>query len=322
MKKILIFALLATVTFSNGSAQKHDYVWLMGYASNTQDSTFGGITMDFNKPLYPSIEYEFREMDFFVTDASICDENGNLLFATNGIYIADRNGNAMPNGDGLNPGEVAAGFPRGYNITQGALILPLPRNSTKYSIFHLANRFDDQLGIVTEKLYETKVDMTLNGGFGDVTDKNIPWVEHDLCYGQLSAVKHANGRDWWILMPESSTNCYYTLLFTPSGVVSVDKQCIGHWMNFRDWAGGAVFSPDGAKYARYDATNDVNIFNFDRCSGLLSNPSHIPLYDAGDTLAQSGGGQFRIIQDFFTFHRLQRYTNLIYTHQTLHHQWK
>jgi hypothetical protein len=38
-----------------------------------------------------------------LTWANICDKNGNLLYITNGIYIADKNCDSIVNGTGINP---------------------------------------------------------------------------------------------------------------------------------------------------------------------------------------------------------------------------
>src|SRR5882762_2021002 len=90
--------------------------------------------------------------------SSISDYNGNLLFYTDGRTVYDRNNQAMPNGAGLDGGESS---------TQAALIVPLPGISTQvYYIFTT-----DQIGGPLGFRYSV-VDMTLNGGFGDVTTIN------------------------------------------------------------------------------------------------------------------------------------------------------
>lgn len=101
--QIFLFALFA---ISTSFAQKEDYIWLFGYQSNQLDSTFGGTAIDFsaNPPL---IAYEYRDMWFSQVNASICDTAGRLLFYTNGIYVANAQGEPMENGEGLNPGELA-----------------------------------------------------------------------------------------------------------------------------------------------------------------------------------------------------------------------
>ena len=70
------------------------------------------------------------------------------------------------------------------------------------------------------------------------------------------------------------------------GVLNIKKQCIGHEWNWIEGSGQAVFSPDGTKYARFQPNNNLNIFDFDRCAGELSNPVIIPF--SPDTIFRAG----------------------------------
>lgn len=68
-------------------------------------------------------------------------------------------------------------------------------------------------------LYYSVIDMNQNGGQGAVTQKNIQLLNYQ-CSDGLSAVKHANGRDWWVLFRRGylPTNEFYIYLVTPSGI--------------------------------------------------------------------------------------------------------
>jgi hypothetical protein len=69
------------------------------------------------------------------------------------------------------------------------------------------------------------------------------------------------------------------LLVTPNGVSVDGTQAIGE-IRPRD-VGQVCFSPDGSKFAYYYGANtDLEVFDFDRCTGLLSNPVHIPIDDS------------------------------------------
>ncbi|MFQ5446417.1 MAG: T9SS type A sorting domain-containing protein [Saprospiraceae bacterium] len=206
------------------------------------------------------------------------------MFYSNGIVIAGKDGEVIENGTGLNPGWAADAFAKyGYPCSQGMIILPLPEIDSVFYLFHIR-----VVPMMTDRLFYSIVDMRLNEGKGKVIEKNQTLIADTVCYGQLSAVKHANGRDWWIVIPENSTNGYYRMLLTPNGVEGPWKQNIGPVMNFYDFSGSATFSPDGAKYVRYDITNDLNIFDFNRCTGLLSTDIHIVITDAADE--HNGGG--------------------------------
>jgi hypothetical protein len=49
-----------------------------------------------------------------------------------------------------------------------------------------------------------------------------------------------------------------------------------------------VFSPDGTKLARFNTRDDLRIFDFDRCTGTLSNPIFIPIADDADNELSAG----------------------------------
>ena len=77
--------------------------------------------------------------------SSISDSTGNLLFYSNGCYIADASHQMMENGDSLNyPGEIYdnnCGNGNGYTVANGATILPHPDSSNIYYLFHVKKTF-------------------------------------------------------------------------------------------------------------------------------------------------------------------------------------
>ncbi|MCO6491920.1 MAG: hypothetical protein J5I98_26120, partial [Phaeodactylibacter sp.] len=104
-------------------------------------------------------------MDLCQTNASICDTAGNLLFYTNGIYVANALHQPMENGGGLNPGSHATqqgSGGRGYILDQGALILPVPESDSLYYLLHMDKIVPGDPSIwwfSSEHLYYTLVDM-------------------------------------------------------------------------------------------------------------------------------------------------------------------
>lgn len=262
------------------SAQKHDNIWLFGYDSDANVEVAGGTVIDFSiSPL--GIYKENRDMDLDITNASICDSEGQLLFYTNGIYIANANHELMGNGDNLNPGEYAGDHPDGYRVDQGAIVLPQPNHDSIYYLFHEAIDYPiEDISFHGTHFYYSTIDITQNDGLGAVIEKNQILVQDTLVLGKITATKHANGRDWWILILEYGTNLYYRFLLTPDGVEIQEPQAIGE--NIPIGIGQAVFSPDGNTYIHCNISGTLNnsknrfhIYDFDRCTGLLSNPQLI-----------------------------------------------
>jgi len=48
-------------------------------------------------------------------------------------------------------------------------------------------------------LWYSVIDMNLNGGNGSVVQNNVILFNDTLSTSGPQAVKHANGRDWWII---------------------------------------------------------------------------------------------------------------------------
>jgi PKD repeat protein len=262
------------------SAQNHDFIWLFGYDSNATYLEWGGTVIDFNNiPL--DISYLYNEMNFVQVNASICNEEGELQFYTNGLYVANQNHQPMLNGAGLNPGPFANDMGDiGYILDQGAFVVPHPDSTSRYYLIH-ADRVNStiELKAHTSRLYYTLVDMNQANGLGKVMQKNQVIISDTLGLGKLTTVRHANGRDWWILQPELNTNMYYRVLISTNGIENLGKAEI-QGFQFKSGVGQAVFSPDGNIFARMNSISltqgqYVEIYQFDRCTGLLSNQIQI-----------------------------------------------
>jgi len=276
MKKILTLGLILIyfhVHSQYPSDHKRDSYWNFGYG--TFGSTFGGTELNFNS-VPPLVAYITQKISLASANASICDTNGNFLFYTNGMYVADANYEIMPNGDTLNPGyffNYYQGF--GYRMPQGVIIIPMPGSNSLFYIIHNKNEYSPQYFALGVGSYYSIVDITMNNGFGDVVGKNTLYLSDTIDSGCLTATRHANGRDWWVIIPQFKTNCYFKFLLCPQGIIYVGNQFIGTPSTIPE-LGGAIFSPDGSKYCRY-AGAEVNqpfrleVFDFDRCTGELSN---------------------------------------------------
>ncbi len=235
--------------------------------------------MNFNQtPL--SVSYSPIPIWMRVTLGCMSDSSGQLLFYTNGCSIINSSNEIIENGDGLNPGEVhdiqcTTGYTAGI---QSCLILP-KNNTSIFYLFHKGIFYNE--GTIfqggTNPLYYTLIDMSLNKGRGRIIEKNISHIEEDITYGQLTAVKHANGHDWWIITGGDSNNTYYKILLSNGILQPYEVQNIGMPSSYNGSRGGqANFSPDGTKYIRYGSPDGVFLFDFDRATGQLSNFRHIP----------------------------------------------
>ncbi|MCB9306924.1 MAG: PKD domain-containing protein [Lewinellaceae bacterium] len=273
MKKhllLVLFAVCCTVLYS----QKNDYFWIFGYEGGNQsppDDEFGNAILDFGAGNRPELEiHQEYDMNFSATCATICDSTGQLQFYTNGEKVYNRHHVLMENGQNINTNEDGYG----YKSPQGAISMPMPGKPGKYALFHFMDKIFPVTGVAGQEMYFNEIDMTQNNNLGKIVQKRVILVKDSLSWGKITAVKHANGRDWWVLMGTSRTEKIYEVLLTPDGAEVSDTlvtDTICH-----DGLGQAAFSPDGTKYIR---TNDVilgepfrvDVYDFDRCTGQLSN---------------------------------------------------
>lgn len=282
-RTFLIFFILHLC--SRAFSQNHDNIWQLSRQFIADDC---GLDFTFGVPDTFSI---FRDLNFFNTNASICDSSGNLLFYTNGHWIANANHDSLYHADHFNPGWATDTFYTdgdGIGCVQCAIALPDPGNEQQYYLIHSSfERFFTQKGNWWDNqpydLSYSLIDMQLDNGLGGIVEgfKNVYAVEDTLVLGRVSACKHANGRDWWVMTHEYNSDRFYSVLITPNGVSEPFSQHIGEitkpyfkYGNEKvdmDNSSQAFFSPDGSKYAFVTTNFSVYLFDFDRCTGLLSN---------------------------------------------------
>lgn len=264
-------------------------IWLLG-SGWVQPNVLGCTQIDFKNNTL-SISPNPHSLLFHATASTVADTQGNLLFATNGIAITDVNNDTMPNSINFNPGEFTDMCANtGLNELQTCLIIPNPGNNSQYYIFHQsAEFFGWGNGGYPLHLGYSVVDMNLRGGKGDVSIKNYPIINDTLENGLLSAVKHANGRDWWVVVPIPKSEYCYTLLVDNIGVKGPYLQRMnGVFWGWDGWSGFAVFPNNGEKYIRMERDIQLHIWDFDRCEGTFANHQSVLIDSIGLVGASTG----------------------------------
>jgi len=245
MKHICLLIIFFSSVF-NSNAQKEASWWYFGngagldFTSGSPVSVGGGQTL--------TVE----------GTACISDVNGDLLFYTDGGGVWNKNHVAMPNGFGLSGNNSS---------TQSALIVQKPGSTNLFYIFTTGSTtFDYSI-----------VDMTLSGGNGDVTSKNV--LMHPSSTERSTAVRKPNGIDFWIIGHEIGNNTFFVYELTNSGVSAVPVLSSVGLMQITggDEIGYVKANPDRTKLAmavRYD--NLFEIFDFDNATGIISNAITFP----------------------------------------------
>jgi len=286
MKNIFIIIMIFfSLTSSIISQNKRDYKWVMGL--NRVDIR-GGDIIDFDSKR--SIDTSFIAFAMGSNSVNICDKEGNLLMYSNGCSIADHTHHIMEGGDSINYGEswerfCTAKYNSGYPVSQNSLILPDPGNEDGYYLLHKRTELlkEPFLHTWTPGVSYSYVDMKANNGKGKVTEKNkLIFETSSLTQGYMTACKHENERDWWLIQVEEDTNVFFKILLTKDTIMVVDSQSIGQFRFVEGTnQGQAVFTPDGSKWIAFNSIDKVIIYDFDRATGELSNLQRVNPQDSG-----------------------------------------
>jgi hypothetical protein len=184
-------------------AQRENNIWYFG--------RFAGI--DFNSGVARPLKD--GALNSYEGAAGVSDpKTGLLRFYTDGNTVWNREHRPMPNGSGLN-GDSSS--------TQAAVIVPAPGDSSVYYLFTAAPEEPRPGGslprIYNEGYNYSIIDMRLDGGLGDVVVKNsrlyVPGTE------KLTAVRHCNGKDFWVITHKWVSDSFYVYLVSDTGVSTV-----------------------------------------------------------------------------------------------------
>ena len=197
----------------------------------------------------------------FEGSASISDSSGNLLFYTDGVSVYNKDHDKMePNGHALNGDS---------DSTQSGIAIPKPGDSNTYFLFTVPPQSKATGGGLD--YYE--IDMTGDGGLGSIdTNENRLF---DDASEQLTAVKHNNGTDFWVIARARNSNTIKSFLVSAAGVSTtpVDSN-VGLTLDGLNRAerGYLKASPDGGKIAMaFTAEGNAQLYDFNNATGEISN---------------------------------------------------
>jgi Secretion system C-terminal sorting domain len=268
--------------------------WVVGYVPavivSLSDST---IAIDSCKAIrVDTTKYPLCFSGAELSTSSICDINGNALLYTDfGGEPMNTIACAVPGYEIVNSAKGLK-FKNQYGSQVPQLSLILPKQGSQYYVFTtgMSDALYNQLqntGLweyaACDVLSYYVVDMALNNGLGQIISYNniIYEAGEPLSLDRMTAVRHANGRDWWLVKPHKTKQQMYTFLVTPAGVTLHDNtvqdtsKLTDHYIR-----GQATFSSDGTQFAMahdQDSNQAVFLYSFDRCSGMFSNYRRIPV---------------------------------------------
>ena len=270
MKKLLLI-LVALVCTTLVFPQNEASNWYFGYGAGLKFNPLNGTVTSVDDGRLSTDE----------GCASISDSDGNLLFYTDGSTVYNRNHEIMLDGLGLF-GDASS--------SQSALIVPKPQDPNIYYIFTVDVAAVDGTDF---GFNYSIVDMTLDGGLGAITDKNVNLLNN--CSEKLSAVlKDCETQSIWVITFAAADgvsaifNTYHAFEVNSTGVVTNSVKSTFP-ISIEDVRGYMKLSPDGTKMASAnmrvafqqipDYTNSLLLYDFDASTGLVSNqqPLQLPI---------------------------------------------
>lgn len=260
LQAILVLCFFLT-SVSTSLAQKQANIWYFGRNAGLDFSSGNPVAL---------VDGELNTTE---GSAGLCDEEGKLLFYTDGVTVWNQHHQVMPNGKHL----------WGSYTTTQTLIVPKPGMEPIYYIFTASPQYNILFGEDSDSvgLHYSIVDTRLNGGNGDVIAKNLLLLKNTT--EKVAAIRHSNGKDIWIVVHEWNSNIFRAHLLTEDGLQlqpilsSVGRIHDDTGEPFQvvhlHAIGQMKFSSAGTKLAIaiYD-TDVIEIFDFDNSNGQVKVP--------------------------------------------------
>lgn len=265
MKKLksflLIASLLCTMTTFSQVNEENANIWYFG--------EFCGLDFNSGNPVALT--------DGALTTregcASVCSENGTLLFYTDGSLIWDANHNIMLNGSGLMGNSSA---------TQSSIIIPCPENDSIFYVFTV----DATENYLANGLRYSKVNINLNGGLGSVTSTKNVLLYTPVCE-KVTAIVHSNAKDVWVISHEWDSDAFYVYLIDSDSLHTtpvITNIGASYSSPYSSSVGYMKASVTGNKIAIASYSQGVvELFDFNKSDGTISNcisesPPHFNAY--------------------------------------------
>lgn len=266
--KYLITIFICTICCGKTLGQNQYNIWYWGGDRDSINNSINSAGIDFNQS--SPVALNDCQMNYTEGCAVHCNQLGQLRCYTNGDSVWDRNHNVMPFGALGVPGLITSS-------RQNSLFIPSDLDSNQLYLFVNS-------GIPTSSQTGTmgyfQIDLSANGGLGDVVGPFQPLLTGTT--EQMIGIKHANGRDHWVITHLFNTNTFYAFHVTPCGIKDTVVSNIGPASNGWGTSSATIFlkaSPKADKIAYHMRVNVPNtstntwslLYDFDPENGVLFN---------------------------------------------------
>ncbi len=253
-KFLWVIVILLEITTYNMYSQKECFNWIFGR----------NCYITFNTPQNNPKNVVKSNIDTWEGCVSMSDNNGNLLFYSDGVTVLDKNHKVMQNGANL----------RGnFSSLQSGISFKVPSEIDKYYLFTIDAIESQRYGI-----NYSIINMQMNNGLGAVEQKNV--LVDGKCIEKIVAVPHKNKIDMWILSNRYEDNEYVAYLVNNKGVSKspiISKGVEGG--PHKHWSSSIKASIDGKMIVSSNLQERViEIFDFNNDTGELILKNKIDYY--------------------------------------------
>jgi hypothetical protein len=184
--------------------------------------------------------------------AAYSNENGNLIFASNGWRLVNNSGTILSNRLWFNSIPWPEDSFDSTNVINslGPLFLNDPGNQQRAYLFYGQYKAGD---FGSEIL---KADVIFTYAYLDVPNRSLISMNNIVmsdtsASGDMQACRHANGRDWWLIKPGIYEDEYYIGLLSPTGISEMQKITIPGIIHRGQFETYSYFSFDGLKFLHF-----------------------------------------------------------------------
>jgi hypothetical protein len=281
MKNIsfLIFLVFGIVSAQNNAHNKH---WVF------PDSIHVTFT-----PTGPNVEIDSLPMIGFANRVSSFSNAAGILkvYTTSSLIYNSQ-------------GEILEGSPdTTLQVRSNSIILPFSNDTSKFHYFNSGIGCLTSQFLISHPMSYNIIDL---GGAVDTVLFQQSFYPYSSSQAPLrstmgiAAVQHGNGRDWWLVYKQNGGDTFRIYSIVDDTLQGPFFQSIGAFIGSNNSNNNYCFGSDlltdlqfnknGNKLGLLTGSGLIQVFDFDRCTGILSNPIRVDSLEPDTSLAPVGVG--------------------------------
>jgi len=254
--RIFLSVVLFLIAFSTYGQKEANY-WYFGHKAGLDFSTSPPTAVN-------------GKLDTFEGASTISDDQGNLLFYSDGKTVWDKSHAVMNFSNGTSSFLALLGDP---SSTQSALVIPKPNDSNIYYLFTVGANSGSGLNYYT-------IDISQNGGKGEIVagPVNLSGTASPGWSEKVTAVEGADCDTFWIISTDTSN--FYSYKVDTNGVNTTPiVSSFGQLINTR--RGTLKISPDGKYVVLANQRDTTFLYNFNSSDGTINNSMRLNISTGG-----------------------------------------